>query len=231
VTVNAERPARTRQSLRRAATTRVSASSRRRGNALLQAIYAAVLDELVEGGLEGLTIEGVAKRAHTGKAAIYRRWSDKVELVAATFDALLPQVDELPDTGDIRGDLIVVFQLMVDFMNSPSGCALARIFSDTARTDAPCGRGAGASEHDPDGQPTLHSIKEQTVQNRQAMIFDLLRRGVERGEVRPDAVCQRVVETGPALLMARCMLNGGQVSDGEVVAIVDEVLVPLVRAV
>ncbi len=37
-----------------------------------------------------MTIEGVAAAAHTGKAAIYRRWPSKEELVADTLDNVLP---------------------------------------------------------------------------------------------------------------------------------------------
>lgn len=197
-------------------------SCRRRGNALLEAIYDGVLAELAEVGFQALTIEGVAKRARTGKAAIYRRWADKTDLVAATLDALMPQVDVLPDTGDIRGDLLLILRTMVEFLNSPSGVALQRIFSDTAR----CEPGASPSSDVPD----LHTIKAQVVSRRQDTLFDLLRRGVERGQVRPSAVCQRVVDTAPSLLLGRCLVSGGRIDDAEIVGIVDEVLVPLIRA-
>lgn len=200
--------------------------TRRRGGDLLSAIYAAVLDELAEVGYQAMTIEGVAKRAHTGKAAIYRRWADKVELVSCTLDALLPRLDELPDTGDVRDDLLVIFRTMVAFFNSPTGAALQRIFADTARACPMFGDGSGVE----DGPPSLREIKERVVARRTEMLYALLRRGVERGEVRPGAVCQRVVDTGPALLMTRCLVAGGAVTDEDVVEIVDDVLVPLIRA-
>lgn len=199
------------------------ASTRRRGDDLLDAIYAAVLDELAEVGCQALTIEGVAKRAQTGKAAIYRRWADKTELITGTLDALLPRLAELPDTGDIRDDLLVVFRTMVGFFNSPTGAALQRIFADTARA---CPMFSPVE----DGSSSLKEIKERVVARRTEMLYALLRRGVERGQVRPGAVCQRVVDTGPALIMTRCMVGGGTVSDRDVVEIVDDVLVPLVRA-
>lgn len=206
-------------------------ATRRRGDELLNAIHAAVLDELAEVGYQAMTIEGVAKRAHTGKAAIYRRWADKVELVTCTLDALLPQLEELPDTGDIRDDLLVIFRTMVGFFTSPTGAALQRIFADTARgcpMNAPAP--GAADDAAPVTQPTLREIKERVFGRRTDMLYALLRRGVERGQVRPGAVCQRVVETGPALMMTRCMVGGGQVPDRDVVEIVDDVLVPLVRA-
>ncbi|MGI8867509.1 MAG: TetR/AcrR family transcriptional regulator [Mycobacteriales bacterium] len=179
-----------------------------------------MLDELGAVGYQALTIEGVAKRAQTGKASIYRRWPSKSDLVAATLDALMPQVEVLPDTGDIRGDLIEMLGVMVDFFTSPTGVALQRIVSDTARCPMQAVAGGG---------PSLHEIKERVVARRQDALLRLLRRGVERGEVRPGAVCRRVVETPAALMLATCLTSGGRVDHDDVRGIVDDVLVPLVR--
>jgi AcrR family transcriptional regulator len=49
-------------------------ATRRRGQILEHAIFDAVLDQLQTVGYTGLTMEGVAACAHTGKAALYRRW-------------------------------------------------------------------------------------------------------------------------------------------------------------
>ncbi|MEU4744544.1 helix-turn-helix domain-containing protein, partial [Actinosynnema sp. NPDC023658] len=53
---------------------------RRRGEELNAAIYRATLEELAEVGYAKLTMERVAERARTGKAALYRRWSSRMEL-------------------------------------------------------------------------------------------------------------------------------------------------------
>jgi hypothetical protein len=59
----------------------------------------------------------------------------------------------------------------------------------------------------------------------------VLRRGVEHGEVRPGAVNRWVVDVGPALLVAYCLGQGNPVPDSEVNAVVDEILMPLIRPV
>ena len=48
--------------------------TRRRGKQLEDALYDATLAELAAVGYGGLTMEGIAAQARTGKAALYRRW-------------------------------------------------------------------------------------------------------------------------------------------------------------
>ena len=47
--------------------------TRRRGKELEEALYDATLAELAAVGYGGLTMEGIAARGRTGKAALYRR--------------------------------------------------------------------------------------------------------------------------------------------------------------
>jgi AcrR family transcriptional regulator len=72
---------------------------RRRGEALDNAILQAVLDELDDVGYAKLTMEGVAERACTGKASVYRRWPTRVQLVTAAVFSRFPAHDDVPDTG------------------------------------------------------------------------------------------------------------------------------------
>lgn len=51
-----------------------------------QSIIAAAQDLLVEVGYDALTIEGVADRAGVGKTTVYRRWSDKEQVVLAAIE-------------------------------------------------------------------------------------------------------------------------------------------------
>jgi AcrR family transcriptional regulator len=193
--------------------------SRRRGRELEQAIFSATLCELAEVGYGGLTMEGVASRAHTGKAALYRRWSSKDDLIVDALDSGLEiRPDDPPDTGSIRDDLLAMMRAMAAFLSSPAGSAMHTIMNECAHTRRP---------PDPNGPEFM--IKRRVIGPRQQMVFDALQRGVDRGEVRPSAVCERVVEVGPALIFASYLAHGGPIDDAELVAIVDDVLVPLVR--
>jgi AcrR family transcriptional regulator len=69
-----------------------------------QAIAAATRSLLAERGYAGMSVEAVARRAGVGKPAIYRRHTDKAELVLNAVSRQLPRLDP-PDLGDTRAEL------------------------------------------------------------------------------------------------------------------------------
>jgi AcrR family transcriptional regulator len=188
----------------------VTVQTRRRGDALVTAIYAAVLDELAESGFAGLSIERVAERAHTGKASIYRRWPARLDLVLDALDHSMPMLDELPDTGTVRGDLLIALGHIAEVMRSRCGDAARACFSPGADDEL------------------AEAIRARLLPPRKAAILELLRRGAARGEVRPDALTERIAELGPMLLHAEVMQRG-TIDDTAVVAILDEIVLPLVE--
>jgi hypothetical protein len=62
-----------------------------------------------------------------------------------------------------------------------------------------------------------------------AMMLEVLRRGAERGEVRAEAVTPLVADVAPALMLYRAKMQGPP-TEADVVALVDEVMLPMVRA-
>jgi AcrR family transcriptional regulator len=171
--------------------------TRRRGETLERAIFDAVLDQLQRVGYVGLTMEGVATRAHTGKAALYRRW---------------PRKEDLPDHGNVRDDLLDLLCRMTAMLNSPAGCALQCLMSETERDES-----------------FARLLHERVKEPRKRMFLDLLARGAARGQVRPAAATQLVAEVGPALVMQRFLADGAPVPDDYVVSVVDDVVMPLLR--
>jgi AcrR family transcriptional regulator len=71
-----------------------------------EAITEATFAELAESGYARMSMEAVARRAGVGKAALYRRWSSKEEMLTdlirqAVEDTLPPN----PNTGALHTDL------------------------------------------------------------------------------------------------------------------------------
>ena len=88
--------------------TPVPTSSRRTGDDLIRAVHAAALAEISENGLRGASMDRIAKRAGTGKAALYRRWPNVralgLDVFLVTIAEAVPQA--FPNTGSLREDRI-----------------------------------------------------------------------------------------------------------------------------
>lgn len=85
------------------------------------------LEELATVGLEGLSVERIARAAEVNKTSIYRRWPTREALVAAALEGVLDSVAaQAPDTGSLRGDLLGLLEPVVDFLGQPTGKAVVR---------------------------------------------------------------------------------------------------------
>ena len=188
------------------------APTRRRGDALERAIYDADFRQLKKVGYSGLTMEGVAGCAQTGKAALYRRWPGKEDLVVDAIDPTLPALAALPDHGDVRDDLRDLLRRTAAMVNSPTGCARQCLLSEVDR--------------DHQFSALLH---ERVLAPRKASFLAVLQRAADRGQVRPEAATQLVAEVGLAMVVQRFLVDGPPVPDDFVVSVLDEVVMPLLR--
>jgi AcrR family transcriptional regulator len=157
-----------------------------------RAILAAVIELLPEHGLRGLTIEAVAARAGVGKTTIYRRWNNKNELVVEAIEQLRPPGPP-PDTGTLLGDLDAMVALQRERLQASQ---LPRLMPRVL---------AEASE-----DPELHAdIVARAVLPIRAALTEMVRRGVERGELRQDLDVDAVVDVLHALPVYKLLLGGG----------------------
>jgi AcrR family transcriptional regulator len=188
------------------------ALTRRRGEALEHAIFDAVLDQLQTVGYTGLTMEGVAACAHTGKAALYRRWPHKEDLVVDALDHVLPSLADLPDHGNVRDDLLDLLRQMTAMVNSATGCALQCLLAEIDR------------DH-----PFARLLHERVFAPRKQTFLTVLQRAADRQQLRADAASPLVAEVGPAMVAQRFLAVGAPVPDDYVVSFVDDVIMPLLR--
>jgi AcrR family transcriptional regulator len=135
-----------------------------------KAIIEATLDLIGEGmGVSDLSIEAIASRAGVGKTTIYRRWSNKEDLVVDALATLKAPVPSLTSTS-VRDDLIS----LLDAMRSESGVARNRCVMKIAMGEA-------------DRYPQLMErfVKRAIEPRRQAMRA-VIERGIANGELRAD---------------------------------------------
>ncbi|MGH3610119.1 MAG: helix-turn-helix domain-containing protein, partial [Pseudonocardiaceae bacterium] len=80
-------------------------------------ILDAALAVLAEHGYDGMTIDMVAARADSARATVYRRWATKDDLVLAAVARMSHDdvnLEELPDTGSLRGDIVAMILPLSD---------------------------------------------------------------------------------------------------------------------
>ncbi|MGA4841557.1 TetR/AcrR family transcriptional regulator [Streptomyces sp. G45] len=84
-----------------------------------EAIRNAVFEELAAVGYARMSIEGIARRAGVGKTAVYRRWRSKLHLVLDLVSAVAVQGLPTPDTGSLRGDLRLLYEVTSRALRHP----------------------------------------------------------------------------------------------------------------
>jgi AcrR family transcriptional regulator len=174
------------------------------------AILAAALEVLSEHGYDRLTMDMVAARARAGKAALYRRWSSKAELVV---DALALHHSTLlePDTGTLLGDL----EALLEQGQPPEDDYLGT--SIIAGLATACGR-------DPE---LARALNDRFLETGHTVLRLVLERAVDRGEVPGGRDLGFIIEIIPALFFSRVLTSGKPPDKAFAHRIVHEVIYPL----
>ena len=148
----------------------------RRNPASQEAILDAAEDLLRESGIAGFSIEAVARRARAGKPTIYRWWPHRTALMLDVYKRF-KNSRNFPDTGSLRGDLLVFLQdHLLGFWNEGLCGTAYRAVVAEAQTD-------------PEAAKLLNAYQA----DRKAHSARIVERAKARGEV-PE-------ETDAALLM------------------------------
>lgn len=90
-------------------------------------IIAAVLDELADVGYGKLSMDGVARRARAGKAALYRRWPTKQDMVLDAVASISLPVRETLSSGDLVTDVVDIIRSVDDWLGESR---MSRIMPD-----------------------------------------------------------------------------------------------------
>lgn len=191
---------------------------RRRGASLEEAILEAAYIELSEVGYSAFTVEGVAARARTGKASIYRRWPTRNDLLLDAICSQLPTPDECGLTAAIPANkttadaLRDVARMITRVISSPAGDVIRAIKCEAVTNPA-----------------LARAIDERFQGPRRQYMIELFRRGVARGEVRSDVDIKAIAEVLPALLMYKIVLQREPMPAAAITAIMEQVMIPLIE--
>ena len=94
------------------------APGRPRDHRLDDAIVAAAHEVMLERGYNQTSYAEIARRSGVGTPAIYRRWPSKADIAIDMVEHEARPLP-IPDTGDIRRDLVVFVRLRIRSFSSP----------------------------------------------------------------------------------------------------------------
>jgi AcrR family transcriptional regulator len=181
--------------------------TRRRGKELEDALYNAALAELAAVGYGGLTMEGIAARARTGKAALYRRWSSKHDLVLAALLYALPPVPEPRPDRSARENLMAILVAHCDLVAGKTAFPGLRIMNQLLH------------------EPELRAIfADAVVRPRLRITESVLEAGVAKGEIDAATVTPYTARVGTALINQQVLLTGAPPNKRQLTQIVDTVV-------
>lgn len=186
-------------------------TARGRGRPRSAAAHAAILDAAIalvrESGYDALAMEAIAARAGVGKTTVYRRWPSKELLVAEAVERIVLAVPA-PDAGRVADDVLALMHRTRRMYEDPGTAsllpALVAAMARSARVAEAVRAGMGAAW--------------------QGAMGAVLRRGVERGELRPDADVALALDLLAGPLLYRYLWLGAPIDEAYVRAVVAAVL-------
>jgi len=170
------------------------------------AILAATLELVAEVGIHDFRMDDVAERAGVGKAAIYRRYRSKDELVTATVAALVSEIT-VPDTGSTREDLLALMRGAVEVYGDPIKAGVMPSL-------------VGAMPQRPE---LARAVRDGFLSQRRAALRAVLDRGVARGDLRADLDVELALDVLGGALFYRLLVTGGPI-DGDLAEGVAELI-------
>ena len=171
-------------------------SGAHRGRPRSDKVHRAILDAarelLIRDGYTRLHLEHVAAHAGVGKATIYRRWRSKELLAQALLADLAAPHIAIEETGDTRAEMLAaVVNPMRALTESDFGPVIRALLSQIANNPMI-------------GDP----FRATVVQARREEVARLIARGIERGDLCPDADSDIATELLVGPVYFRLMFGG-----------------------
>jgi AcrR family transcriptional regulator len=172
-----------------------------------QTILRATIELLSEVGFVRVTVADVARRAGVSKPAIYRRWSQKSQLVVeAMVTQMRPGKDS--ESGSAADDLLALTEQLLSLLTlTPFGRVLPGLVAEMAADAA-----------------LAASYRDLIIKPNQRQWRAAVERGIASGELSPETDVDLVLNTLAGPLYFSLLITGDPIDPGYARAAVDLVL-------
>jgi AcrR family transcriptional regulator len=180
---------------------------RPRDTALDERILEQVVALLGSHGYAGLTLDELAARSGVAKTTILRRWPSKAAVAAAGVERLALQSVDVPDSGDLRVDLLALLHGAVEAFVRGRGQFVARLI-----------REAG---HHPEITDLLYTV----IHTRRQAYRRVLALAIARGELAPSIDQDLLIDLLIGPIWTRMLITRDPITREYVDSIVEAVLI------
>jgi AcrR family transcriptional regulator len=186
-------------------------ASRRRDDVLMAALREATRAELAERGYDGVTFEGVARRAKTSRPVLSRRYQSRAQMVADALPALHTSLSvQLPGTS-LRDDMLALLGAIVD--------SFQHVGVDTYRNLM-----ADADDE------LRHTMTAYVAAWADRTIYRALSDAGARGEIGPADIPDRAATSIIALVRNEVFFTDNAIDQDTLTEMLDTVYLPLITA-
>ena len=158
---------------------------------------------LAESGYLAMTVDELASRAGVSKKTMYRWWPNKAAIVAEVL-AARANVRPVPDLGDTRRELLILFDLALEY-SSAGGITAAIFVLDDAGDQA----------------DVLHAVQDRVIAPRRDFGRAAIQRGIARGDLPADIDIDALIDLWSGFAGFRQVVRSTPVSRHHVNQLVD----------
>lgn len=153
------------------------------------AVLTAAGDVLRRDGYAGLTMERVAAESGVAKTTLYRSWPTKAALCMDLYLDVAGRELHDPDTGDVARDLEKIAETVMNLQKrTVAGPAFVGLIAE--------------AQVSPE---TRSAFLAEFAERRRALTRAVLRRAIERGQLRPDTDIDLVIDAIGGATMFRLL--------------------------
>lgn len=178
-------------------------AGRPRGTPVIDAVLAAARDEIIDAGVDRLSVDRVAQRAQVNKTSVYRRWPTREALIAAAMEGMLNDLNTTADTGTLRGDLLAILMPIAALAAKPEGAALLR-----AAMSSP------AAEE-------IAALAARKFAANTPILSEIIKRGIQHGEWDPQLAPELLIFTIVGAIIHRTLLEHADPTGNWLEAVID----------
>jgi AcrR family transcriptional regulator len=160
-------------------------------------VFDAVLEVYAETSWRGFTLDAVGRRARVGRAALYRRWDTKDDLLVQALEARSPLPEPI-DTGALRSDLIELARQLLHGYRTSSGLVSLRVALD--------------SRVNPE---LLARLTETLNRSRVLAARTIVHRAVERGELDAGTSVTLLLEIVTGAVLSHALFGLSEPTPGD----------------